>query len=101
VMAYRNMGKMFTYDLGLRKGHALVTSGIHGVVRHPGYVGTLLMHMGLGLISTSWLAMLLTVGSIAIVLQIRVRREETLLKTQFGSIWEAYAQQTGRWIPQV
>ena len=101
VKAYRNLGRMFTYDLGLRKTHALITGGIHGWMRHPSYTGTLLIHVGLGLVANSWLAIILTVGSIAFVLHTRVQREEALLHSQFGTDWELYAASTGRWWPRL
>ena len=36
---YHALGSRFTFELCIRPAHALVTDGVYGVVRHPGYTG--------------------------------------------------------------
>ncbi|KAL9710536.1 hypothetical protein Ac2012v2_006070 [Leucoagaricus gongylophorus] len=50
---YRVMGRMFTFEMSIRRDHKLVTSGPYGVVRHPGYTGILLVVSGMLLLHAS------------------------------------------------
>lgn len=43
---YNEMGKLFTFEVSLRKGHKLITTGPYSVVRHPGYTGGFLAMAG-------------------------------------------------------
>ena len=43
----RRLGRMFTFEMSIRKDCVLVTSGPYGVVRHPGYTGILLVISGM------------------------------------------------------
>ena len=60
------MGRMFTFEMSIRRDHKLVTSGPYGVVRHPGYTGILLVVSGMLLLHASEVSFLLEVVSTAI-----------------------------------
>ena len=42
VLAGRQLGKGYSVNLGVRPGQPLVTTGLYGVVRHPGYMSLLI-----------------------------------------------------------
>jgi len=44
---------MFTFEMSIRKNHKLITSGPYAIVRHPSYVGVILVASGLMLIHGS------------------------------------------------
>lgn len=44
---YRELGKLFTFEMSIRKNHKLVMSGPYAVVRHPGYTGILFTIVGI------------------------------------------------------
>ncbi|PSR94549.1 hypothetical protein PHLCEN_2v4417 [Hermanssonia centrifuga] len=46
LAAYRQLGRQFTFQLSVRKGHKLITDGPYSIVRHPGYVGSVLFFSG-------------------------------------------------------
>ena len=50
---YRALGRMFTFEMSIRKNHKLITSGPYAIVRHPSYVGVILVASGLMLIHGS------------------------------------------------
>lgn len=37
IACYRELGRLFTYELTIREKHRLVTSGPYSIVRHPSY----------------------------------------------------------------
>lgn len=44
---YRALGKFFTFEMSIRKGHQLITNGPYRVVRHPAYTGIIFSVTGL------------------------------------------------------
>jgi protein-S-isoprenylcysteine O-methyltransferase Ste14 len=92
------LGRRFSGLVAIQPGHTLVTSGIYGVIRHPSYLGVLVMLLGWGLAFRSWVGVLLT-ALILLPLVARIRAEERLLRTQFGDEYDAYRARTSRLIP--
>ncbi|KAH9931762.1 hypothetical protein B0H21DRAFT_94485 [Amylocystis lapponica] len=43
LSCYRELGRFFTFEVTLCKDHQLVTSGPYAVVRHPSYVGSIIV----------------------------------------------------------
>jgi len=44
---YRELGRLFTFEMAIRKDHRLITSGPYSIVRHPAYTGVLLTVVGI------------------------------------------------------
>jgi protein-S-isoprenylcysteine O-methyltransferase Ste14 len=92
------LGDRFSGLVAIQPGHALVTSGLYGVIRHPSYLGLLLSSFGWGLAFRSGVGVLLAVLLIAPVVA-RIRSEEALLRAQFGEQYDAYRARTSRLVP--
>jgi len=92
------LGRRFSGLVAIQPGHTLVTSGIYGVIRHPSYLGLLVMSLGWGLAFRSWVGVLLA-ALMLVPLVARIRAEERLLRTQFGAEYDAYRARTSRLIP--
>src|ERR1035441_7348689 len=83
------LGNRFSGLVAIQPGHALVTTGIYGVIRNPSYLGLLINSLGWGLAFRSGVGVLLT-ALIVPPLFARIRAEERLLRSQFGGAYEAY-----------
>jgi protein-S-isoprenylcysteine O-methyltransferase Ste14 len=92
------LGRRFSGLVAIQPGHALVTDSVYGVIRHPSYLGLLVNSLGWAFAFRSGVGVLLTALMIPPLLA-RIRAEETLLRTQFGSDYEAYSARTSRLIP--
>jgi protein-S-isoprenylcysteine O-methyltransferase Ste14 len=92
------LGRRFSGWVAIQPDHALVTSGIYGVIRHPSYLGMLIFLLGWGLAFRSGAGVLLTVVMIPPLLA-RIRAEEKMLREQFGAEFDAYCARTSRLIP--
>ena len=92
------LGHRFSGLVAIQPGHSLVTSGVYGVIRHPSYLGLLVSSLGWGLAFRSGVGVLLTALTVPPLLA-RIRAEERLLHTQFGSDYDAYSARTARLIP--
>ena len=94
------LGDRFSGLVAIQPGHALVTTGIYGVVRHPSYIGMLLTALGWALAFRSGVGLLLA-AIILLPLLARIRAEETLLRAQFGRQYDEYSRRTWRLVPWV
>jgi protein-S-isoprenylcysteine O-methyltransferase Ste14 len=96
---HRELGVNFSSSLVLRSGHRLVRTGPYRFVRHPMYSAYLLLFIGAGLISLSWLLGVSGVAVIVTLMTIRLIKEESLLLARFGKEYADYRRGTGMFIP--
>jgi protein-S-isoprenylcysteine O-methyltransferase Ste14 len=94
------LGARFSAFVAIQEGHALVTDGLYGVIRHPSYLGGLLAFAGWALVFRSTAGLLLEVAALWLVVA-RIDAEEALLAGEFGAAWEAYRRRTWRLVPGV
>lgn len=47
--AAKTLGEFYTRTLRIIEGHEIVERGIYRVIRHPGYLGTSIMDVGMGI----------------------------------------------------
>ncbi|KAH9836291.1 uncharacterized protein C8Q71DRAFT_708626 [Rhodofomes roseus] len=110
ILCFRALGQLFTYEITIRDGHRLVTSGPYSVVRHPSYTTLMLGVTAVGLTHMapgSWfrecglaettLGKAIAWGYLAWMmygmfnLTARTPQEDAILKKEFGKEWEEYA----------
>ncbi|HVB68442.1 MAG TPA: isoprenylcysteine carboxylmethyltransferase family protein [Acetobacteraceae bacterium] len=94
------LGRRFSGLVAIQPGHALVTTGVYGVVRHPSYLGLLVNMLGWALAFRSGVGILLTALTL-VPLRARIAAEEALLRGQFGTEYDAYRAHTWRLVPFV
>jgi protein-S-isoprenylcysteine O-methyltransferase Ste14 len=94
------LGHRFSGLVAIQPGHALVTRGIYGVIRHPSYLGLMVNSLGWAMAFRSGVGVLLTALTLVPLLA-RIRAEEALLASQFGAAYDAYRGRTARLIPGV
>lgn len=96
-----SLGRSFSANVAIRTEQQLQTGGLYRFVRHPSYLGLLLVLTAIGLHLRNWAALaIFLVPSIA-ALSYRIHVEEAALRTAFGNIYEAYSSRTKRLIPGV
>lgn len=94
------LGSRFSGYVAIQPGHRLVTGGIYGRIRHPSYLGAIVLMAGWGLAFRAVIGVLMAVATIPILVA-RIRSEEALLASQFGEEYEAYRRRTARLVPGV
>jgi len=92
-----NLGKSLTANPVPLEKAVLKTSGVYALVRHPIYLGLLLLGAAIVLQSGSWLHILLYACLIAL-LSIKARFEEKLLLEKYAD-YKDYAARVGRMLP--
>ncbi len=94
------LGRRFASVVSLQDGHTLATGGFYALVRHPSYLGILLMDVGFAGVFRSVVALPL----LPVVFWMFKRRmdvEEAFLIEQFGDEYRAYRARTARLVPGV
>jgi protein-S-isoprenylcysteine O-methyltransferase Ste14 len=92
------LGRMYSGQVTIQKSHQLIKLGLYRYIRHPVYLGMLCSALGLSFLFRSWIGLVAMVP-ILVGLLFRIRDEEAVLHKEFGSEWEAYCQQSWRFIP--
>lgn len=97
---FSSLDRNVTGTVAIRKEHTLVTSGPYRYIRHPLYSAGLLAFSGFTLLTASWWIAFLVVMT-GIYLIRRTPLEEHRLLERFGAEYQAYMQQTGRYLPRL
>jgi protein-S-isoprenylcysteine O-methyltransferase Ste14 len=93
------MGARFRGYEVRREDNGLATRGPYGVVRHPGYLGLMLMDIGLPLLLNVPWGVVLSAGLVAFVVH-RILLEEQLLLRTYDD-YATYASPRKRLLPGV
>lgn len=99
--ARRELGSNWAngYDYQVKPTQILVTTGIYAYIRHPIYVGLILMCVGGEMVATSWL--FLSYLFLFVAFFVQGRREEKLFLAHFGDSYREYMHHTKMLIPFV
>ena len=100
IVARRTLGKYFSYGLKTSQKHEIIYRGIYKYIRHPAYLGSLILSLGIPLIFSSFYGFFLMLGLIPCFLY-RIRIEESMLIKKFGNKYLEYIKKSKRLIPYV
>jgi protein-S-isoprenylcysteine O-methyltransferase Ste14 len=95
------LGKMFTVDVAIDEQHTLKTNGLYNIVRHPSYLGLILIIAGLGLCMNSALSIIVMVIPTFLAINYRIAVEEKALREEFGEKYTNYSKRIKRIIPYI
>ena len=79
---FRGLGKSLTANPVPNADVVLVTSGIYSIVRHPIYLGLLIITLGLVISSGVWAQIIVWIA-LAVLLTYKMRWEELLLSAKY------------------
>lgn len=97
---FRTLGANVTRTVRTRANATLVTTGPYRFIRHPLYTTAAIVFCALSLLTRSWWFAAWIVPAF-LLLAIRTKQEEQHLEARFGDAWQAYASQTGRFLPKL
>ena len=92
------LGRRFSSVVALQKEHRLHTSGFYAAVRHPSYLGIVLMDLGYAALYRSVIALAI-LPLVLLMFHFRMDVEESFLVRRFGEAYRAYVRRTARLIP--
>jgi protein-S-isoprenylcysteine O-methyltransferase Ste14 len=91
----------FTYAVVKVADHQLVETGLYKFIRHPGYLGQIMIFLGISISLSNWLSVLVMLLPVALGYGYRINVEERFMLEQLGKKYLAYQQRTKRLIPLV
>jgi protein-S-isoprenylcysteine O-methyltransferase Ste14 len=94
-----SLGKAFSSNVAIRASQTLNTSGFYRWVRHPSYLGLLIIFFAIGLHTSHCLAFACATLPTTAALLYRIHVEEIALNSAFGSDYAAYSRRAKRLIP--
>ena len=80
----------------IEKGREVTSSGPYRFVRHPLYLGSILLGVGFAVASRSLPVAVLTLGYLGVTLAAAVRTEEATLDARFAGAYSAYREGRGQ-----
>ena len=99
--SHADLGTNWSVTLELRQEHRLVTQGVYRAIRHPMYTALTLYAVGQALVIPNWVAGFSNVTAFAVLLALRLGKEEKMMAEQFGAEYAAYSARTKRLVPGV
>jgi protein-S-isoprenylcysteine O-methyltransferase len=93
--------KHFTYTVAKVQDHELIETGLYKWIRHPGYLGQLIIFAGISMSLSNWLSVVLMMLPVLAGYLYRIRTEEKFMVGQFGVKYTDYQKRTKRLIPGI
>ena len=101
VTSILQLKQQFTYTVTKIENHELVETGFYKIIRHPGYLGQLIIFLGISTCLSNWLSILLMLVPVLLGYLNRINVEEKFMAEQMGQIYLDYQKRTKRLIPAI
>ena len=101
IQSILTLRQYFTYSVAKVDDHQLIETGLYKVIRHPGYLGQLMIFLGLAISLSNWLSILAMMIPVAIGYGYRIKVEESFMLEQMGKNYLDYQKRTKRIIPMI
>jgi len=91
----------FTYTVTKIENHELIETGLYKNIRHPGYLGQIIIFVGISASLSNWLSIVLMIIPVLIGYIYRINTEERFMVEQMGQQYIDYQKRTKRLIPMI
>ncbi len=99
IWIHRSLGNNLSVRLKIKDSQELVTDGPYRWIRHPMYSAFFILHVAAFLLTANWFIGLTWMAGLTAIIFLRVKREEAMLLSAFGSHYRSYMENTGRFVP--
>ncbi len=101
IISILTLKQHFTYTVTKIDNHELIDTGLYKNIRHPGYLGQLIIFFGISIALSNWISMILMMLPVLIGYLNRIRVEEMFMIEQIGQKYLDYQKRTKRLIPMI
>lgn len=101
IWAAVTLGSYYTRTLMVTKDHKVVDTGPYARIRHPAYLGVMLLWVGFGVLSGNLIIVFLFPVLFVVVYLYRISVEEKMLVEELGDDYIQYQRRTRKLIPFV
>jgi protein-S-isoprenylcysteine O-methyltransferase Ste14 len=99
--AILTLGKAFSSNVAIQESQTVQRSGLYGIVRHPSYLGMLVIFLAIGVHWRNLLGLAVVMIPTTAALLYRIHVEEIALRDAFGAEYADYSKSTKRLIPGI
>jgi protein-S-isoprenylcysteine O-methyltransferase Ste14 len=99
--AILTLGKSFSSNVAIRESQTIQRRGLYLMVRHPSYLGMIIIFLAIGVHSRNWFALAAVLVPTTAALLVRIHVEEIALREAFGEEYADYSKSTKRLIPGI
>jgi protein-S-isoprenylcysteine O-methyltransferase Ste14 len=101
LVSILTLEKQFTYTVAKVENHELIEKGLYKNIRHPGYLGQLIIFLGISTCLSNWLSILLMTAPVVFGYLNRIKVEEMFMIEQMGQKYIDYQKRTKKLIPMI
>jgi protein-S-isoprenylcysteine O-methyltransferase Ste14 len=101
VSSILQLKQHFTYTVTKIENHELIETGLYKIIRHPGYLGQLIIFLGISTCLSNWISILLMIIPVLLGYLNRIIVEEKFMIEQMGQKYIDYQKRTKRLIPLI
>lgn len=99
VWSMLTLGNYYSRTLRVVDNQKIIDKGPYSVIRHPGYLSSILIWVGTGLAIENWILITIFTCLFFIIYIYRISAEEKMLVVEFGEQYINYKKKTWRLIP--
>ena len=93
------LGRSFSVNVAVHEDQHVLRTGLFRLVRHPSYLGMMIIFLAIGLSSRNWYGLLIMLLFPFAALLYRIHVEERALTDAFGEEYIDYSRSTRRLVP--
>ncbi len=101
VHSILTLQQYFTYTVGSVKNQKVIEAGLYRFIRHPGYLGQLILFFGISISISNWLSVLVMMLLVTPGYLYRIKVEEKFMIEQLGKDYVNYQARTKRIVPMI
>jgi len=99
--ATRTLKQYYTRTLKIQSDQKVIDFGLYKYLRHPGYLGLLMIWIGASVASNNWLIFIFITLASILVYHYRRKSEEQMLISAFGESYINYKKRSWRLVPWI
>ena len=97
--AFKTLGEFYTRTLRVSTEQRIVRQGPYKLIRHPGYLASILIWLGAALATTNWIAVVIAAVVLSLAYHSRIQAEESMLLSLRNQEYSEYRAHTWKLIP--
>lgn len=101
IHAILTLNQFFTYSVAKVENQKIIETGLYKVIRHPGYLGQLMIFLGIATSLSNWLSVLAMMLPVTLGYLYRIKVEELFMIEQLGEGYLNYRTRTKRVVPLI
>ncbi len=101
ISSILTLKRHFTFTVTQIENHELIETGLYKLIRHPGYLGQLMLLLGCSISLANWLSIISMMLPVSLGFIYRISIEEKFMLKQMGQKYLTYQNRTKRLIPGI